>query len=132
MNKSLEDMNLTEIEQAFEELHAAALESEEVEASGEMEKGMGTPLAEYSEDGPFSCMDCWYLQNREPRSEPKGRCNEPHMMKDPKTKKDDTGLAIVNKRHGCCRWVDPVKCEGVDEDFVVANDSKKEEKEHLT
>ena len=120
-----------EVENILKDFAATLEDTEEIEASGEMEKGMGTSLAEYGEDGPYHCMDCWYLSSREPRSEPLGRCNEPHMMKDEKTKKDETGLAIVNKEHGCCRFVDPVKCEGVDPDFVTANDSKKEEKEHL-
>ena len=102
----------------------------EITASGEMEKGMGTPLAEYGEDGPYHCINCWYLSSLEPRGEPLGRCTEPHMLRDPKTKKDEQGMAIVNKMHGCCRWVDPVKCEGVDPDFVFANDSDKEEEEH--
>ena len=103
-----------------------------VEASGEMKKGMGTKLAEYGTDGPYSCMNCWYLQSREPRSETLGRCNEPHMMKDPDVEKDEQGLAIVDKVNGCCRYVDPVKHEHPHKKFETANPSKEEEKEHLT
>jgi len=132
------DLEDDEIQNAIDELDGILAEAEdedteveEIQATGEMDKGMGTPVAEYGEDGPYHCINCWYLQNLEPRGEPLGRCNEPHMMKDPKTKKDESGLAIVNKKYGCCRYVDPVKCEGVDEKFVFAHDSDKEEKEHL-
>jgi hypothetical protein len=118
------DMTAQEAEEAL------GPEYEEVQASGEMESGMGTPVAEYAEDGPYHCMDCWYLASQEPRAEPRGRCNEPHMLKDPKVKKDAQGMAIVHKQRGCCRFVDPVKHEPVDKDFVFAKDSKEEEKEH--
>lgn len=95
--------------------------------------GMGTPVAEYSEAGPFSCGQCWYLQSMEPRKDPKGFCNEPHMLRDPKTAKvtvGDTTFAIVDKVHGCCRFIDPVKPTEPDEKFVFAGDSHEEAEEH--
>jgi hypothetical protein len=118
-----------EMAKLLEESHDKTIASY-LEASGEMESGMGTPVAEYGEDGPYHCINCWYLASAEPRGEPLGRCNESHMLKDPKVKKDEQGMAIVNKMLGCCRFVDPIKCEGADKDFVFAKDSKEEEKEH--
>jgi len=97
------------------------------------EEGMGTPLAEYSEAGPFNCAGCWYLQSVEPRKEPKGLCNEPHMLKDPETDKVTVGgttFAIVDKVHGCCRFIDPVKHCSVNEKFVFAGDPEEESEEH--
>lgn len=120
--------------QKLDDILADVAEDEEVEsieADADGDEGMGTPVAEYGEDGPYHCSNCWFLQNLEPRGEPLGRCNEPHMLKDPKVKKDEHGLAIVNKRLGCCRFVDPVRCEGSDKDFVFAKPSKEEEKEHM-
>lgn len=97
------------------------------------EEGMGTELAEYSEAGPFNCAGCWYLQSTEPRKDPKGLCNEPHMIKDPETDKVTTGgktFAIVDKVHGCCRFIDPVKHSKVNEKFVFAGDLEEESEEH--
>ena len=95
--------------------------------------GMGTPVAEYSEAGPFSCGMCWYLQSQEPRQDPLGLCNEPHMLRDPKTEKTTEGgttFAIVDKVHGCCRFIDPVKPTEPREEFVFAGDSEEEAEEH--
>jgi hypothetical protein len=95
--------------------------------------GMGTPVAEYSEAGPFSCGQCWYLQSTEPRKNPQGLCNEPHMLRDPKTEKTDvdgTTFAVVDKVHGCCRFIDPVKPTEPREEFVFAGDSEEEAEEH--
>jgi hypothetical protein len=96
-------------------------------------RGMGTPTAEYSEAGPFSCGSCWYLQSMEPRKEPQGLCNEPHMLRDPKTEKMTAGaqtFAVVDKVHGCCRFIDPVKPTEPKEKFVFAGDSEAEFEEH--
>lgn len=96
-------------------------------------QGMGTPVAEYSEAGPFSCGQCWYLQSMEPRKEPQGFCNEPHMLRDPKTEKltvGDKTFAVVDKHHGCCRFIDPVKPTEPREKFVFAGDSEEESEEH--
>jgi hypothetical protein len=95
--------------------------------------GMGTPVAEYSEAGPFSCGMCWYLQSQEPRQDPLGLCNEPHMLRDPKTEKTKEGgktFAVVDKVHGCCRFIDPVKPTEPREEFVFAGDSEEEAEEH--
>lgn len=96
-------------------------------------RGMGTPLAEYSEAGPFSCAACWYLMSTEPRKDPQGFCDEPHMLRDPKTEKAVVGgttFAVVDKHHGCCRFIDPVKPTGPREEFVFAGDSEEESEEH--
>lgn len=97
-------------------------------------QGMGTPVAEYSEAGPFSCGSCWYLQSMEPRKDPQGFCNEPHMLRDPKTEKivlgDDQTFAVVDKHHGCCRFIDPVKPTEPNEKFVFAGDPEEESEEH--
>ncbi len=96
-------------------------------------QGMGTPLAEYSEAGPFSCGQCWYLQSAEPRKDPQGLCNEPHMLRDPKTEKteeDGKTFAVVDKHHGCCRFIDPVKPTEPRAKFVFAGDSAEESEEH--
>lgn len=69
-------------------------------------KTMGTPIAEYSEEGPFHCEDC-ILQK--PISDKRGACKEPHVLTDMKKgliKKDKkSGLAEINLEHGCCRWI---------------------------
>jgi hypothetical protein len=99
------------------------------------EKGMGTPLAEYAEDGPYHCQDCWFLKSREPKSEARGMCNEPHMLADPETIKirDAEGKIVavsVHKEFGCCRFVDPVKPGARDDNFIFANNPKEESEEH--
>lgn len=93
----------------------------------------GTAIAEYAEDGPYHCMDCWYLKSRDPRSNPLGYCNEPHMLKDPKTQKAEIGgakVAVVNKQRGCCRFVDPVQPGDARRKFIYADDLDEEAEEH--
>jgi hypothetical protein len=99
------------------------------------ENGMGTPIAEYAEDGPYHCQDCWFLKSREPKSEARGSCNEPHMLIDPKTIKiRDMGgkviAASVHKEFGCCRFVDPVKPGAREDNFVFAKNPEEEAEEH--
>lgn len=96
-------------------------------------RGMGTRTAEYSEAGPFSCMNCWYLDSTEPRSEAKGHCNEAHMLRDPEVEKEKVGgkkLAVVNKFYGCCRFIDPVVPRDRKNKFVFAGDPEEEAEEH--
>jgi hypothetical protein len=94
---------------------------------------MGTRIAEYSEAGPFSCMNCWYLQSVEPKKESHGLCSEEHMLRDPEVKKKTSGgkkLAVVNKFFGCCRYVDPVVNGDRNKKFVFAGSPEEEAKEH--
>src|SRR6266436_1587779 len=114
---------------AVKDLLGSKLDDESAEYK---QKGMGTPVAEYSESGPFSCLNCWYLKSTEPRKETHGLCSEPHMLKDPAVKKvsvDEKSYAIVNKFFGCCRYVDPVDPGERSEEFTFVGDSEEESEE---
>lgn len=67
--------------------------------------GIGTPVAGYSEKGPFSCGNCRFLKKKNKQG--LGLCNEEHMKADPKVKKWKNGMAIVKVETGCCEYVDP-------------------------
>ena len=114
-------------------LGGKSVEEKKEEYPWKKKKGMGTPLAEYSEAGPFTCASCWYLISTEPREDPHGQCSEPHMLADPDTKKVKRGgktLAVVNKQFGCCRFIDPVKLEPPKPEFLFAGDREEEAEEH--
>lgn len=72
--------------------------------------GIGTPIAGYSEEGPFHCEDCIYMSRPQ---NGRGLCKEKHVladMKKGKVKKDEkSGLASINLEHGCCEYVKPPK-----------------------
>lgn len=73
---------------------------------GKSPHGMGTKVAEYSDQGPFHCEDCVYLKERGKPSPENGLCNQKTMLKDPKVPTDKkSGLKIVNMEYGCCRFV---------------------------
>lgn len=73
--------------------------------------GIGTPIAGYSELGPFHCEDCIF-KSKGPDKE-HGLCHEKHVLADVKRgkiKKDEiSGLAIVHLERGCCEYVKPPK-----------------------
>lgn len=69
---------------------------------------LGTPVAEYAETGPYHCADCIWIKKRDDAGD-RGICVEPHMKKDPKTKKNKAGNALVILKTGCCRFVKPPK-----------------------
>lgn len=75
------------------------------EAVVEKAHGIGTPIAGYSEEGPFHCDDCIFIVKRS--EDGRGLCKETHMKADPKVKKNKKGLAIVKLQTGCCEYVDP-------------------------
>jgi len=77
-------------------------------AGSSKSKGVGTRVAEYAETGPYHCADCIHLKKGFKDANGKGRCDEPHMKRDPQVRHDQ-GLAIVNIEHGCCRFVKPPK-----------------------
>lgn len=86
---------------------------------GKSGRGMGTPLAEYDETGPYHCEDCHFLKGRNNGKDSifrdakgKGRCDERHMIKDPKTVKDSQGRPIVDIEKGCCRFVNNKNLSG--------------------
>lgn len=71
----------------------------------------GSAFSGYGEDGPYHCGDCEYLVGRKRNdiyrdSNGKGRCLHTIVQLDPKLKKDQKGLAIVNIERGCCEFVD--------------------------
>jgi len=71
------------------------------------DRGIGTPSAEYAEEGPYHCSDCVYIAKRNPEKT-MGLCFEKHMLQDAKTgdvHRNANGLAIVNLQKGCCRYV---------------------------
>jgi len=73
-------------------------------------RGIGTPVAEYSELGPFHCEDCVFAVGK--TNDDEGLCNEKHMLKDNKVKTHkESGLKIVNLETGCCRFVKPPEKE---------------------
>jgi hypothetical protein len=114
-------------------LGSKSIEKKKTEYPWKKTKGMGTPTAEYSESGPFSCGVCWYLKCSEPRKDPEGLCNEPHMLHDPDTEKtvvDGKPYAVVNKYMGCCRFIDPVDIGERKKEFVFAGDPEEESEEH--
>jgi hypothetical protein len=114
-------------------LGGKTLKEKKLEYPWSKEQGMGTPLAEYSESGPFSCSVCWYLKCAEPRKDPEGLCNEPHMLHDPDTKKQvvkGQPYATVNKYFGCCRFIDPVDTGEPKKEFVFAGEPEEESEEH--
>lgn len=80
--------------------------------SGYKENGLGTPVAEYSEEGPFHCEDCIFQKPGKPDKD-HGLCREKHVLKDMRTgriaKDKESGLAIIKLETGCCRWVRPPK-----------------------
>lgn len=114
-------------------LGSKAVEKKKKEYPWSKKRGMGTSVSEYSEAGPFACRSCWYLISMEPRKDPEGYCNEPHMLKDPDTekiKKDGKTFAIVNKERGCCRFIDIVKPSEPKKEFIFAGDPEEEAEEH--
>lgn len=71
-------------------------------------KGIGTKVAEYSEEGPFHCEDCVFAIRRDVPKEGQGLCNEPHMAKDPQVPTARRSkLKVVDLKKGCCRYVRP-------------------------
>ena len=68
--------------------------------------GIGTPLAEYAETGPYHCENCVFVILRN-KAHTVGLCSEKHMLKDQKTTKNSKGLAVVKLITGCCRFVKP-------------------------
>ncbi len=114
-------------------LGSKSKEAKKGEYPWKKKQGMGTPVAEYSEAGPFVCRSCWYLKSTEPRKDAKGYCNEPHMLADPDTKKvklDKQTFAVVNKDFGCCRFIDPVKPAVPKPEFLFVGDPEEESEEH--
>jgi hypothetical protein len=74
--------------------------------SGYLEKGAGTKISEYSEQGPFHCNDCIHAIRKDVPTKGKGLCNERHVMKDPQVPTARRSkLKIVDLVHGCCRFV---------------------------
>ena len=70
-----------------------------------LSRGIGTPEAEYAQEGPYHCEDCAYIVKASPQG--LGLCNEFHMLRDVKRGKmkgSRQGLAVVNLEHGCCRF----------------------------
>ena len=74
--------------------------------SGYSDRGMGTKVSEYSEQGPFHCGDCVFVSQKDSPSKGKGLCKEKHVLKDPQVPTDKKSkLKIIDLIHGCCRYV---------------------------
>ena len=72
----------------------------------EKNKGAGTRVSEYSEQGPFHCGDCVYAIRKDVPEKGKGLCNEPHVLKDPEVPAARRSkLKVIDLQHGCCRFV---------------------------
>lgn len=66
-------------------------------------RGTGTPVAEYAEQGPYRCQDCVYVIKRSSNGQ-LGLCDELHVKRDPKIRKDKHGHGIIDLIRGCCRF----------------------------
>lgn len=76
------------------------------DALGGTDKGAGTKVAEYSEQGPYHCGDCTWAVRKDVPEKGKGLCAEPHVLKDPQIPAARRSkLKIVDLIHGCCRFV---------------------------
>lgn len=77
----------------------------------------GSTLSGYQEKGPYYCGMCEYAKGMKQGevfkdADGKGRCLQSVVIADPKVKKDDKGLPIINLQIGCCEFVEKYEKKG--------------------